>query len=256
MKEKKIMTKHLKSERCIKVVNGKKKPERDNLIYKHPQVQDAIDDFYGWLKETDTSKEWFDEFLEKHLSLISGFQTLSDVIISRDDKELRFYTFLNIFQRPEVVFDLCIKANVPEEWGMLFGTPDQILGVGVKCNIGASESDIVLDWKVYRTLTIEDYNNQIWWNSTPLKNFSWPEGMQAMLIDFDSTGVAVLVPGGKGLPEDQDVPPAMTEILNLLNIQENPRTIRWIGVYLKDLQNLITNGEPIKSYGYYLVGEE
>ena len=202
------MTKHLKSETCIKVVNGKKIPERDNLIYKHPQVQDAIDDFYGWLKETNTPKEWFDEFLEKHLSLIADFQTPSDVIISRDDKELRFYCPLNIFQRPEVVFDFCIKANVPEEWGMLFGTPDQILGVGVKCKIGSDD----LEWKTYKALSINDYNNQIWWNSTPIKDFPWPEGLGGMIIDFDSTGVALLIPSAVNLPEDMEVPPQLTDL--------------------------------------------
>ena len=53
------MTKHLKIEKCIKVSNGKKSLSRENLIYKHSEAQDAIDDFYGWLKETNTSTKWF-----------------------------------------------------------------------------------------------------------------------------------------------------------------------------------------------------
>jgi hypothetical protein len=65
-----------------------------------------------------------------------------------------------------------------------------------------------------------------------------------------------MIPGGRGIPEDQDIPPAISEFLDIINLQENPRNIRWITVYLKDLQDLITNGKPIKSYNYYLVGEE
>ena len=246
------MTKHLKIERCIKVVDGVKTPERDNLIYKHTEIEDAINDFQGWLKETNTSPKWFDEFLEKYKDLMQGFEVPSDVIISRDDTELRFYAPLNVWQRPDIIFDLCTKAEVPEEWGMLFGTPDQIMGVGVKCNIEASEEDIVLDYKVYKALTVEEYNNQIWWNSTPLNTFGWPEGMFHLIVDFDSTGVAILIPGGRGLPEDHEIPSPMTEILNVLNIQENPRTIRWIAVYLKDLQEMKSNKTPIRKFNYYL----
>ena len=183
---------------------------------------------------------------------MQGFEVPSDVIISRDDTELRFYAPLNVWQRPDIIFDLCIKAEVPEEWGMLFGTPDQIMGVGVKCNIGATEENIVLDYKVYKSLTIEEYNNQIWWNSTPLNTFGWPEGMFHMIVDFDATGIAILIPGGKGLPEDQEIPSAMEEVLKGLNIQENPRTIRWIAVYLKDLKEMKSNKTPIRKFNYYL----
>jgi hypothetical protein len=255
MKEKKIMTKHLKIEKCIKVSNGKKSLSRENLIYKHPEAKDAIDDFYGWLKETNTSTKWFDEFLEKYGDLITGFTSSSDVVIHKGE-DLRFYAPLNIHKRPDVIFDLCVKANVPEEWGMLFGTPNQILGVGIICNIGAKEEDVVLDYKVYRVVDINDYNNQIWWNSTPLKTFSWPEGMLHMILDFDDVGIGVMIPGGRGIPEDQDIPPAISEFLDIINLQENPRNIRWITVYLKDLQELITNKKPITSYNYYLREEE
>ena len=252
MKEKKTMTKHLKIEKAIAVINGKPTPVRDNLIYKHDKVNDAIDDFYQWLEETNTSKVWFDNFLEKHLPLITGFSAPSDVIISRDNNELRFYTFLNTFERPDVIFDLCIKAFMPDEWGMLFGTPNQILGLGIKCNIGAKEEDIVLDYKVYKIISIEDYNNQIWWNSTPLKEFQWPAGMMHIMVDFDSTGVGILVPGGVKVPNDMEVPRPVIDICERLNIQENPRNIRWIAFYLKDIIKLRESGNVPNKFGYYL----
>jgi hypothetical protein len=249
------MTKHLKIEKTIKVSNGKKSLSRENLIYKHDKVNDAIGDFYGWLKETNTSTKWFDKFLETYGDLIQGFDVPTDLVIHKG-QDLRFYTFLNIYERPDVIFDLCIKANVPEEWGMLFGTPNQILGVGIICNIGAKEEDVVLDYKVYRVVDINDYNNQIWWNSTPLKTFSWPEGMRHMIIDFDNNGIGVMIPGGRGLPEEAEIPSSLLEFLEVLKLEENPRNIRWITVYLKDLQELITNKKPITSYNYYLREEE
>ena len=252
MKEKKIMTKHLKIEKAIAVINGKPIPVRDNLIYKHDKVNDAIDDFYQWLEETDTSKVWFDDFLEKHLPLMTGFTVPSDVIISRDDNELRFYCPLNTFERPDIVFDLCMKAFMPEEWGMLFGTPNQVLGLGIKCNIGAKEEGIVLDYKVYKAINLEDYNNKVWWNSTPLRYFPWPQGMRYFGMDFDSTGVAVLVPGGLKVPDDIEVPTPIIDICERLNIKDNPRNIRWIAFYLKDIIKLREGGGLPNKFGYYL----
>ena len=245
------MTKHLKIEKAIAVVNRKAIPVRDNLIYKHDKANEAIDDFYQWLEETNTSKIWFDDFLKTYLPLVEGFTSPSDVIISRDDNELRFYCPLNTYERPDIVFDLCMKADVPEEWGMLFGTPNQILGVGIKCNIGAKEEDIVLEYKVYKAVSLEDYNNKVWWNSTPLKNFYWPEGMANIIMDFDSTGVAVLVPGAVKIPEETEVPPSIIDICERLNIHANPRNIRWIAFYLKDIVKLKETGTIPQKFGYY-----
>ncbi len=252
MKEKKTMTKHLKIEKAIAVINGKESPVRDNLIYSHDKVNDAIDDFYQWLEETNTSKVWFDDFLEKHLSLMTGFTVPSDVIISKDNNELRFYCPLNTFERPDVIFDLCTKAFVPEDWGMIFNTPNQVLGIGIKCNIGAKEKDIVLDYKIYKAIGVDDYNNQIWWNSTPLKEFSWPAGMRGIIMDFDNTGVTILVRGALNIPEDIEVPKPIIDICERLKIQTNPRNIRWIAFYLKDIIKLRESGSVPNKFGYYL----
>ena len=72
-----------------------------------------------------------------------------------------------------------------------------------------------------------------------------------MIIDFDSTGVALLIPGAVNLPEDMEVPPQLTDLFQRLEIDEDPKTIRWIAVYLDDLLKLRTENKPIKRYNYY-----